>query len=83
MASLSQHLVKMLSLSLHRDFFFAYRLYSSLLRASLVCYFRSPSWGCTVLKKSVTDRLLVTYQPLYYFAVLWGNFSASALSPSL
>ncbi|OQE09712.1 hypothetical protein PENFLA_c100G09029 [Penicillium flavigenum] len=101
MASLSQHLVKMvsarhgpflfrifslfpqLSLSLHRDYFFAHRLFSSLLRASLVCHFCSPSWGCTVPKKSVTDRLLVTYQPLHYFAVLWSHFSASAPSPSL
>jgi hypothetical protein len=43
---------------------------SSFLRASLVCHFCSPSCGCTVPKKSVTDRLLVTYQPLHYFAIL-------------
>ncbi|KAJ6038587.1 uncharacterized protein N7446_005390 [Penicillium canescens] len=79
MASLSQHLVKMvsarhgpflfrifslfpqLSLSLHQDYFSARRLFSSLLRASLVCQFCSLSCGCTVPKKTATDRLLVTY----------------------
>lgn len=85
MASLSQHLVKMLSachgsflfrifslfpqlsLSLHRDHFSAHRLFSSLLRASLVYHFYSLSHRCTVpqKKKTVTDRLLVTYQPLH------------------
>ncbi|KAJ6039354.1 hypothetical protein N7444_008259 [Penicillium canescens] len=71
MASLSQHLVKMvsarhgpflfrifslfpqLSLSLHQDYFSARRLFSSLLRASLL-WVHSP-------KKTATDRLLVTY----------------------
>ncbi|KAJ5522393.1 hypothetical protein N7527_006508 [Penicillium freii] len=46
------------SLSLHRDYFSAYRLFSSLLCASLVCHFCSPSYSYRPSTRNLPATLL-------------------------
>ncbi|KAJ5346767.1 uncharacterized protein N7506_000020 [Penicillium brevicompactum] len=89
MASLSQHLVKMLSarhgsflfrifsllpqlsLSLHRDYLSAHRLFSSLLRVSLICHF------CSLSRRYRPSTLDLPATSFY------SHSSASEPSPSL